>query len=62
MKLADSGLIAIIEILRKGLADGVDISQLLRELDLEVVDGKLTPVKLTTYQKSLVTSPFPVSG
>lgn len=34
MKLADDAMIAVIEILRKGLVDGMDVSQLLRELDL----------------------------
>ena len=35
MKLAPDALIGILEILRKGLTEGVDISSLLRELDLE---------------------------
>jgi len=34
MKLADDALIAVIEILRKGLIEQMDISQLLRDLDL----------------------------
>jgi hypothetical protein len=35
MKLAQDALIGIIEILRRGLVEGHDVSQLLRELDLE---------------------------
>lgn len=35
MKLADDALIRIIEILRQGLMENKDISDLLRELDLE---------------------------
>lgn len=35
MKLAQDALIGIIEILRKGLVEGSDVSQLLKELDLE---------------------------
>lgn len=38
MKLAPDALIGIIEILRKGLVENTDISQLLKELDL-VEDG-----------------------
>ncbi len=34
MKLADDALIGIIEILRKGLSDGIDVSEMLRSLDL----------------------------
>ncbi len=42
MKLADDALIRIIEILRQGLMENKDISQLLRSLDLEVNSlGKL---------------------
>jgi hypothetical protein len=35
MKLADDALIRVIEILRQGLMEGKDVSELLRELDLE---------------------------
>lgn len=42
MKLADDALIAVIEILRKALVEGDDVSQMLRDLELEVdVTGKL---------------------
>ena len=42
MKLADDALIRIIEILRQGLMENKDISDLLRTLDLEVNStGKL---------------------
>lgn len=42
MKLADDALIRIIEILRQGLMENNDISDLLRGLDLETTaDGKL---------------------
>ena len=43
MKLADDALIRIIEILRQGLMEGKDISDLLRGLDLEPdAHGKLS--------------------
>lgn len=42
MKLADDALIRIIEILRQGLMEDKDISDLLRGLDLETTaEGKL---------------------
>lgn len=42
MKLADDALIRIIEILRQGLMEQKDISDLLRRLDLELdSSGKL---------------------
>lgn len=41
MKLADDALIMIIEILRQGLMENKDISNLLKGLDLEPRDGKL---------------------
>ena len=41
MKLANDALIGIIEILRQGLMEGKDVSELLKALDLEVRDGKL---------------------
>lgn len=39
MKLADDALLGIMACLRKGLSEGVDISQLLREMDLVEKDG-----------------------
>lgn len=42
MKLANDALIGIIEILRQGLMEGKDVSELLKALDLEVKDGKLS--------------------
>lgn len=43
MKLSPDALIAIIEILRKSLVEAQDVSELLRNLDLEQsADGKLT--------------------
>lgn len=43
MKLADDALIRIIEILRQGLMEEKDISDLLRNLDLEQnLHGKLS--------------------
>ncbi len=41
MKLADDALIRIIEIFRQGLMENKDISELLRELELDVSGGKL---------------------
>lgn len=41
MKLADDALIRIIEILRQGLMENKDVSELLRELDLEPRGEKL---------------------
>lgn len=38
MKLANDALIAIIGVFQKGLVDGIDVSELLRSLDL-VHDG-----------------------
>lgn len=35
MKLANDALVAVIEILRKGLTEGCDVSEMLRSLDLE---------------------------
>ena len=43
MKLADDVLLEIIEILRKGLVEEMDVSQLLRKLDLSPnSNGKLS--------------------
>lgn len=38
MKLANDALLAIIGALRKGISEGIDISEMLRSIDL-VVDG-----------------------
>jgi hypothetical protein len=44
MKLSKDALICIIEALRKGLTENADISDLLRQLDLEPdKDNLLTP-------------------
>ena len=37
MKLGEDVLLEIVDIVRKGLVDGVDISDLLRQMDLEEV-------------------------
>lgn len=42
MKLADDALIGIIEILRQGLMEGKDVSELLKALELEPKNGKLS--------------------
>lgn len=43
MKLAPDALIGIIEILRKALVENTDVSDLLRDLDLEIDSlGRLT--------------------
>ena len=42
MKLADDALLGIIACVRKGLVEGVDISELLRKMELiETPEGKL---------------------
>jgi hypothetical protein len=41
VKLADDALLGIMACLRKGLAEGVDISKLLREMELVEQDGRL---------------------
>lgn len=46
MKLAEDVLIQIIEAVRKGLSEGVDISELLRNIDVEV-DAANGRVKLS---------------
>lgn len=46
MKLSDVALLALMDIFRQGIVELKDISELLRELDLEVGDdGKLYPKK-----------------
>ena len=42
VKLADDALLGIMACLRKGLAEGMDISQLLREMELVEKDGRLS--------------------
>lgn len=42
MKLANDALLGIMACLRKGLEEGVDISQLLRDMELVERDGELT--------------------
>lgn len=42
MKLADEALLGILACMRKGLAEGVDISDLLRNMELVEKDGRLT--------------------
>jgi hypothetical protein len=42
VKLANDALLGIMACLRKGLAEGADISQLLRDMELVEEDGKLT--------------------
>lgn len=42
MKLADDALLGIMACLRKGLAEGADVSQLLREMELVERDGRLS--------------------
>lgn len=41
MKLGKSVLVAIMASLQKGLTEGVDISNELRNIDVEVKDGKV---------------------
>ena len=46
MKLADNALLAIMEALRRGLTEMVDVSDLLKQLDLEPdANGKLALTK-----------------
>lgn len=40
MKLAENALLEVVEILRKGLSEGTDVSEMLRELDLQVEKAK----------------------
>lgn len=42
MKLADDALLGIMACLRKGLEEGIDISQLLRDMELVEKDGKIS--------------------
>lgn len=56
MKLSNEGLTAIMEALRLGLVEGVDISALLRDLDLVPDDaGRLTPSKPVKDAFTLIT-------
>jgi hypothetical protein len=41
VKLAPEVLIELVDIFRRGLAECRDMSETMRELDLEVVDGKI---------------------
>lgn len=51
MKLADDALLAIIGTFRKGLVENIDISELLKQLELEPDDrGKL---KLSPQQADI---------
>lgn len=51
MKLANDALLAIIGVFRKGLSEGIDISGLLRDIDLEEdTNGKLA---LSVEQKDI---------
>jgi hypothetical protein len=46
MKLSNEALVSIIEALRLGLTEGVDVSELLKRLDLEPnSENRLTPIK-----------------
>lgn len=53
MKLGDDVLLCIMEALRKGLTEGVDISDLLREIDL--VDDGTGKLKLAVPLKDVWT-------
>ena len=53
MKLGDDVLLCIMEALRKGLSEGVDISELLREIDL--VDDGSGKVRLSKPLKDIWT-------
>jgi hypothetical protein len=39
MKLGKTVLLEIMDIVRKGLAEGIDVSQALREIDVHTVDA-----------------------
>ena len=39
MKLGEDVLVAIVAAVQKGLSEGVDVSNILRSLDVEVRDG-----------------------
>jgi hypothetical protein len=41
MKFSDDVLLEIVDIVRRGIATGTDVSQMLRDLDLEESDGRL---------------------
>lgn len=57
MKLADDALIRIIEILRQGLMENKDISNLLRGLDLEV--NSLGKLGVSSADSSWATVQYP---
>lgn len=61
MKLSNEALAAVVDIIRKGLTEMADVSQLLRELDL-VPDrnGRLSPV--ATLAAVQVDRPTSVTG
>lgn len=52
MKLAKDALIEIIDIVRQGLATATDISENLRQLDLEVDEGTSSLRLTSDYQKA----------
>lgn len=60
MKLAEDSLIEIVDIVREGLVEGKDISQMLRDLDLSTtIDGRLGLSKTYNRQSGqLFTSPI----
>jgi len=53
MKFGDDVLLCIVEALRKGLIEGADVSELLREIDL--VDDGNGKLKLSTPLKDVWT-------
>lgn len=55
MKLGDDVLLSIIEALRKAIVEGVDISDLLRDLDLEP-DSSTGKLKLSAQLKDIWTT------
>lgn len=58
MKLSKHGLIRIVEIVRLGLTEGRDISQMLRELDLVADErNELTPSDQTWSSGEVVRKP-----
>lgn len=55
MKLADDTLLMMIDIFRRGILEGMDVSQLLRDLDLiQDADGKLG-LKTTAWKSTAET-------
>lgn len=51
MKLADNALLEIIDIVREGISEGRDISQMLRDLDLSSTDDGRLGLS-STYQRT----------